>query len=258
MSAALLAASKLEVRWGPTFALRLDHLQLPAGQTLGLIGPNGSGKTTLLRVLAGLLPAAGHLQLLGQPRAAYSLRALARLRVFLPVSGPAAVSGTVYESMALAAAATQPLLGGRASPAAVQAVLQALGLRLPLHTPLATLSAGDQQLVRLGRAMLVPAPLWLLDEPSSHLDLRRCQRLRRLLQQRQLAGQSTVLSLHDLSLAGMLCQQLLLLQGGRCVAQGTPQAVLQPALLQQVFATPLSCSNHPQTQTPLVHLGALT
>ncbi|RYF07361.1 MAG: ABC transporter ATP-binding protein, partial [Deltaproteobacteria bacterium] len=227
------------------------------GQVVGICGPNGAGKTTLLRAMAGLIPlAAGDIFLLGKPIGGASLGVLADRRAFVPQTGPHNLPLTAAEVVALGRPG--PLHWGRAPRAAIMQALEAVELEHSADCPMATLSLGQQGRVRLAQALLRRPKVALLDEPASHQDLRQRARLMHQLRRCAAGGDTVVLSLHDLSLASLMCDVILLLQAGGLVACGTPQEVLRREVLEPVFATPLCYLAHPHLQRPLVELSGET
>ncbi len=99
---------------------------------------------------------------------------------------------------------------------------------------LSTLSGGEHQRVRLGQAFLSGAPWLLLDEPANHLDLATAWSVYDYLSRERIEG-GVIVALHDLATAVRLCQEILVLNGGRLVAQGSPREVLTKSLLEDVF-----------------------
>lgn len=160
---------------------------LPAGAALLLTGANGAGKSTLLRILAGLLPPAeGAVLWRGADTAADPAAHAARLR-YLSHQDALKPALTVAENLAFFAR----LRGGEVSPA-----LAALGLDALAELPARVLSSGQKRRLALARLALAPAPLWLLDEPTTGLDAASVERLRPLLAAHRAAGGIVVAATH--------------------------------------------------------------
>jgi len=219
------------VRYGARTALKSVDLTVPAGERVALIGPNGSGKTTLLRALAGILrPDAGT----ARPAAGLNQRELARRVAFLPQEEHWEFPFPVEDVVACGRYAHAPGLFKEAieDHAAVDTALAAVGLA-PLRTrPITELSGGERRRVVLARALAQRAPALLLDEPTTALDLEHRHAVLKVL-----AGFSgtVVLATHDLEAAAAACERVVVLDAGRVVADGTPQAIITEALLRDVF-----------------------
>lgn len=238
---ALLAVEGVSFAYGPRAVLCDIDLTLAPGELLGLIGPNGSGKTTLVRILAGLLaPAAGSVRVDGRLLQAYRRGELARRLAVVPQDASIDFPFTALEVVLMGRA---PYLGALGFPGAHDlSVARAAMLRLDVadleERPLDQLSGGERQRVLLARALAQEPDLLLLDEPTTHLDLRHQAGVhdvvRALGRER---GLGTVTVLHDLNLAAMYCDRLALLAGGRIVAAGPPAAVLTAETLSDAYAT---------------------
>jgi iron complex transport system ATP-binding protein len=252
---AALQAVDLSVCLGDRPVLQDINLNFAPGQIVGVVGPNGSGKTTLLRALARLISYSGALSIAGHSVDGCSLRQLAQWRTFVAAQALTPVPYRVGALVNLGRASRQALFHPPYAATVVQQALAAVHLEHLTHRLVAQLSMGEQHLVRLAQAIATEASLWLLDEPCSHLDLRHQAHLLQLLQRRRSQGHTTVLSLHDLSLAGRLCDHVVLLHKGRVAHVGTPAQVLTVERLQPVFATALVCRPHPTSGAPCVELA---
>jgi iron complex transport system ATP-binding protein len=209
--------------------LRDLDLAVPGGARLGLIGPNGSGKTTLLRTIAGLVPHRGELRVGDAPPGGLSRRELAR-RIALVPQIPAVPAGmTVADYVLLGRTPYIPYLGteSRRDLAIVAQVLDQLDLGAFAARPLDSLSGGERQRAVLARALAQQAPVLLLDEPTTGLDVGHQQQVLELVDSlRQHLDLTVVSAMHDLTLAGQFADQLVLLDGGRVAAAGPAREVL--------------------------------
>ncbi|TAN35027.1 ABC transporter ATP-binding protein [bacterium] len=199
------------------------------GEWVTVIGPNGAGKTTLLRAIAGLLAFAGQVLVEGRSVQGSTRRQISRQIALVPQHPQTPSELTVAEYVLLGRTphiryfATETRIDRLAAERAIAR------LRLGQFTdrPLGSLSGGELQRVVLARALAQEAPILLLDEPTSALDLGRQQDALELLDELRRDPGLTVLSaMHDLSLAGQYADRLLMLDGGRVVAEGKPNAVL--------------------------------
>jgi len=208
------------------------------GEWVALIGPNGAGKTTLLRAIAGLAAPQGGIEVDGDPVGALGRRRLARRVALVPQTPLMPPDMTVAEYVLLG---RTPHLGylageGKGDLAAADRALARLDLTRFAGRRLGTLSGGERQRAVLARALAQEAPLLLLDEPTSSLDIGRGQQALELVDSLRRDGGLTVLSaMHDLTLAGQYADRLLLLDRGRLVAGGAPADVLRPELIAEHY-----------------------
>ena len=214
----------------------LDDVSVEAkpGRITGVLGPNAAGKTTLLRTLVGLIkPGSGSVVLDG--RSISSMRAMERSRKigFVPQRFRADVPFVVHEVVSMGARQR----GGSESNAAVEEAIHACQLTEQVGRPFATLSVGQQQRVVIARALAqVASPgVLILDEPLAALDLKYAATILHLLRDRAAAGDTVIMSLHDLGLASSICDHAWLLDQGRLVAAGDPSEVLAEDRLEAVY-----------------------
>lgn len=214
-------------------------LEVRPGEMLGLIGPNGSGKSTVLRLLSGILaPTAGEVLLDGQPLRTLPRRALARQLAFVAQMADTQDAITVWDAVELG---RTPWLSALAPLSAddrriVAEALAAVGLHGKQHSAWNTLSGGERQRVHIARALAQQPGVLLLDEPTNHLDIHQQLALMQLVRGLPI---TKVVALHDLNQA-LACDRLAVMRAGQLVAQGTPQQILTPALLREVFKVQVS------------------
>jgi iron complex transport system ATP-binding protein len=229
-----LEARDLSVTIGGARILAGVSATVDRGEWVTVIGPNGAGKTTLLRAFAGLLAFAGQVLVEGSAVLSSTRRQLARQIALVPQQPQTPPELTVAEYVLLG---RTPHIGYFASETrtdrlAAERAIARLGLRQFTDRLLGSLSGGELQRVVLARALAQEAPILLLDEPTSALDLGRQQDALELLDELRRDSELTVLSaMHDLSLAGQYADRLVMLDGGRVVAQGSPDAVLSEELI---------------------------
>ncbi len=244
MSEALLDAEALTLRAGGgargrVLVERLD-VRVEAGERWVVLGPNGAGKSSLLGALAGVFPlAAGRVRVDGVDLAAWRPSLLAARRAWSPQFWSDPFPATVRETAALARGrdlGVRALLddGARADDE-VERVLDRLQLARFAASDVQTLSGGERQRVAIATALLQGAPLLLLDEPASHLDLAHEQLLVDALRAHAACGGAIVASLHDLDLAWDLATHAVLLDGAGHAVAGRRDDVLVPERLGAVF-----------------------
>jgi len=232
-----LTVQSLTAGYGGEDVLRgLSVPALAAGEVTALLGPNGSGKSTLLKTLAGLLrPRAGAATLDGLDLTRLDHGERARHVVYLPQSLPAAVHLRVFESVLVAARASDAAAPPVDLPA-IDRLLARLGIaHLALHY-LDALSGGQKQLVGLAQALIRHPRVLLLDEPLSALDLNYQFHVMRLLRQETREhGLISLIVLHDLNVALQHADQAVMIHAGRLHAAGSPADVITPQALAAVY-----------------------
>lgn len=221
--------------------LVIDNLSLAPiapGTVTAIVGPNAAGKSTLLRGLAGVHPAAGSMRLGSTELTRLDRSARARLLGYMPQSLPAGARLSVLETV-IAALAVNAWDGPTLLQSDVQrraiAVLERLGILSLALEELASLSGGQRQLVSLAQAIVREPAVLLLDEPTSALDLRHQIQVLQVVRDLADAGLIVVVVLHDLTSAARWADNLLVLQRGTLIAQGSSSAVLTPRMLADVY-----------------------
>ncbi|MCV3299037.1 ABC transporter ATP-binding protein [Pantoea ananatis] len=213
----------------------LNVARLPRGEITVLLGPNGCGKSTLLRALAGLNKGQGELWLNGEDLMTQPFAQRARQVVYLPQSLPAGVHLHVLESIIVAQRASSGLHSA-ASEADVMALLEQLGIAHLAMRYLDQLSGGQKQLVGLAQSLIRRPALLLLDEPLSALDLNYQFHVMDLVRRETaLRNMVTVVVVHDINIALRHAKHAVMLKAGRLIAEGTPDSVITPATLAQVY-----------------------
>jgi iron complex transport system ATP-binding protein len=218
----------LWVRFGPVAAVHGLSLTAESGGWTALIGPNGAGKTSALRALAGLVPYEGEILVDGRDASSLGGRALARLVAFVPQKPETPAALTVAEYVLLGRTPHISYLGGegRSDREAAARALRRLELESFAQRPLGSLSGGELQRAVLARALAQEAPVLLLDEPTTALDLGRQQLVLELVDALREDGLTVVTTMHDLTLAGQYAERLILLDAGAVVAEGAAAEVL--------------------------------
>ena len=233
-----LSLDNVSVNLGRRPVLNAVTATLAPGELIGIVGPNGAGKSTLVRSLLGLLrPVGGMVALDGQAVADMPRRQVARAIAYLPQGQTLHWPLSVERLVALG---RLPHLGpmsliSAGDYAAIEDAMaraDVLGLRDRIATEL---SGGERARVLLARALAVEAPGLIADEPLASLDPGHQIDVLELLTREAQAGCMVVSVLHDLTMAARYCDRLLLLNGGRLVADGKPLEVLTPERLRSVY-----------------------
>jgi iron complex transport system ATP-binding protein len=238
----ILAARALEVKIaGIRICTALDFT-VENGQCWAILGRNGAGKTTLLVTLAGLRPpSAGIIEIEGRVLASFSPRELARVRALLPQDDSDPFPATALET---ALVGRHPHLGrwqweGAQDLRIAREALAAVDMADAEARDVRTLSGGERRRVTLAATLAQEPQLFLLDEPSSHLDLaHQVAVLDRLTELARSDGRAMVMALHDVNLAARYCDHVLLLDRGTASA-GPVEELLTSERLSALYGVPL-------------------
>jgi len=241
--------------WGVTFSyggapsLTGVSMALRAGEMLGVVGPNGSGKTTLLKCLNRILePKQGRVLLDGR-----DIRSMSRLDVakdvgYVPqgsTGGPDRLP--VFEVVLMGRRPRIRWQAGEGDKEKAWAVLRLLNIERLALRDFGEISGGEQQKVLIARSLAQEARVLLLDEPTSHLDIRHQLEVmglaRRLVSEDGLAA---AVALHDLNLASGYCDKILMMKDGRVHAAGDAAAVLSADNIRDVYGIEAEIGYHRQ------------
>lgn len=211
------------------------NVRLQAGRIAVALGPNGAGKSTLLLALAGMFDAQrGEVRVNGNPLAGYARQDLARLVAWQGELPPTEFGLTVRQRLALAADGE---VDGQIGEALGFTELERLAER-----SLGALSSGERQRVEIAALMVRDCSLWLMDEPTAHLDMRHQADCLKLMRRKADAGCTIVTVLHDLQQAAAVADDVILLQGDGHVATGSAESMLTAERLQPLFGVKLKGS----------------
>lgn len=242
-----LEARALRFAAGGRDILNGIELTVARGERLAVIGPNGSGKSTLLRCLyAWCKPSDGAAFLDGTDVRERSASARARQIAVLAQEGEGGLGLTVAEVVALG---RLPYREGWAAASAADAdvvadAIQRLDLTAMRDRAFAILSGGEKQRVLFARALAQQTRVLILDEPTNHLDIRHQLELLDLAAN---LGVTILATLHDINLAARWADRLVLMQEGRVRAVGDADAVLDPAVIGEVYGVEAARDTDPRT-----------
>lgn len=240
--------------------LKNISFQVKKGELFGVIGPNGSGKTTLLKMISRILPfKEGEIRIKDKPVTEYSSKGFAKLVAVLPQHTAQTFSYTVKETVSLGRYAHQSGLFQsftEEDELIIQDVMKQTGVEQYQDEPIDMLSGGERQRVFLAQALAQDPEILLLDEPTNHLDLAYQKELLDVLKEWTKEKNLTVISIfHDLNLAGLYCDRLLLLDEGNVVVCDTSNEVLERSRIEKVYGASIEEHPHPKvarTQMMLV------
>ena len=223
-----------------------------------IIGPNGCGKTTLMNLIARILKLQeGQIEILGLPHRSYTPKALARAVAFVPQRLPVDLPFTVGEAVLLGRAPYQGKLGIESNKD-LEIANEAMLFTEVDHLAGATLdqlSGGEQQRVFLARAICQEPEIMLLDEPTASLDLAHQVKVMDLMEKLKVEkGITIVMVSHDVNLAAMYGDRVLLLKDGEIVSLGIPSDVLSFGQLEKTYGCKLLVDENPLGGFPRVTL----
>ncbi|KQL44039.1 ABC transporter ATP-binding protein [Brevibacillus choshinensis] len=238
--------------------LRDVTFSVARGEFFGIIGPNGSGKSTLLKMISGVIPPDSGDILLGEKSIrSYSRKDLARQLAVLEQEALPPVGFRVREVLEMGRFPYQNWLGEETEDptALIDEIIRMLGLVELEERTLDQLSGGEKQRVALGKSLVQKPKLLLLDEPTTYLDIGYQIQLMDIVRSWQKHTQVTVVAvLHDLNLASLYCDRILMLHKGNQVRVGDPREILQSSLIEQVYGTRPIVMEHPIHQLPQIFL----
>ncbi len=246
-----LLIQDLALKVGRKQVLKRVDAQFKAGEFSAILGPNGAGKTTLLKAVMGILPYSGNISATDKNGSALpptSFSYLCQLN-----KSPSQL--TVIEVVLLGLVHQLNWRISEEQEKKAENMLRELGLIDIATRPFSQLSGGQQQLVSLAQALVSQPDVLLLDEPTSALDLKHQVQVLDLARQYTLANNTiTIAVLHDLSLAASYCDHLILLNDGEVQHSGSPDCVLEPEKLSQIYQVQVDvgCCIHGHTHvTPV-------
>ena len=230
-------------------------MTIPEGKITALVGPNGCGKSTLLRALARLLkPKGGSVYLDGEAISTLPSKAVAKKLGILP-QGPTAPEGlTVRELVAQGRYPHQSFFQGwsRKDELALLSALETTRMLGLADRPLDALSGGQKQRAWIAMTLAQETPILLLDEPTTFLDMAHQVEVLTLLDELNACeGRTIVMVLHDINQACRYAHHLIALKAGCVIEQGSPAAVVDEGLLQNVFGLECRVVPDPVSGTPL-------
>lgn len=249
-----LSTRYLTAGYGTAPVLNDISLELPAGKITALLGPNGCGKSTLLKCFSRLLmPQSGQVWLDDKPMSSFNARQLSRRMALLPQHHLIPEGVTVRELVAYGRSPWLPLWGrlSKHDNAIVDAAMEKTHIRTLAASHVTRLSGGQRQRAFLAMLLTQDTPVVLLDEPTTWLDINHQVELMGLMQALRDEGKTVITVLHDLNQASRYCDNLVVLARGAVVAQGTPDRVLTPALLRDVFSVEAEIHPEPISGRPM-------
>lgn len=236
----------LSVEVDSTVLLHPTDLQIAGASWLSIIGPNGAGKSTLLKALIGATASQGDVSINGTRFASMKRTERAKTFAWVPQTPVIPAGFRVFDYVLLGRTPHRhPLAAERPEDLdVVRDVLVDLDLGDLVDREVSSLSGGERQRVVIARALAQQAPILVLDEPTTALDLGHQQEVLLLLDRLRDDGRTIISTMHDLSLAGQFADRLVLLASGRVVADGTTSTVLTEQNLAEHYNADVRVVNH--------------
>lgn len=254
----VLQTDAISKQYGEKLILEDVSFSINEGEVFGIIGPNGSGKSTLLKQLSGVeKPSKGHIHLAGKDIESYSRKDIAKWVAVLQQEALPTIGFTVKEVIEMGRFPFQNWLGEDKVDveALIDSILEKMNLTTLSDRKLEQLSGGERQRVALAKTMAQSPTLLILDEPTTYLDIGHQIHLMDRIQHWKMEDDMTVIAvLHDLNLAALYCDRILLLHDGKVVASGTPHDIIQEKLIEEVYGVQPIIISHPENGLPQILL----
>ncbi|NSL23098.1 ABC transporter ATP-binding protein [Agrobacterium tumefaciens] len=255
-SNASLVGSRLSFVAGGRKILDEVSCEILAGKTTALVGPNGSGKSSLMRLLVRLeVPTTGHVALSGCDVTSFSRRDFARRLAFLPQDMQPPTALSVRDLVACGRHPHRAIWRPetKRDGEIIEEALAVTDLADLSSRPVGALSGGERQRALIAMALAQETQILMLDEPTTYLDLRYQIQILELVRRLQAERQLTVCwVLHDLNEAAAYSDEVIVLSKGRCIATGSPEHVLTPVFIRDVFGIDMLRLAHPADGGPLL------
>lgn len=236
----LITLNQVAYAYGETEVLQDLSAEVFAGDFIGILGPNGCGKTTLLKLISGVLPCdRGSVSLEGRELKSWSRKAIARNLAVLPQETHLDFP---FSAMEVVLMGRSPYLGTFQweRPEDLRIARQAMEQTdcwNYAHQDIRELSGGERERVFLARALAQEPQILLLDEPTTHLDLKHQAEILKLLRNLHQEKHLTILMvLHDVNFAMQACEKVWVMGQKKILGEGPPEAVLSPELMERVFS----------------------
>ncbi|MBZ8176733.1 ATP-binding cassette domain-containing protein [Corynebacterium poyangense] len=251
-----ISAKNLTVAYGEKTILSGVDISFPAGRVSTIIGPNGCGKSTLLKSVARIIPAqSGSIEVGGDDALAMKRRQLAKKIALLPQTPMAPPGLPVADLVARGRHPHQSWIRqwSATDEEVVYTALKFTGSEDLADQPIDALSGGQRQRVWISMVLAQNTDVLFLDEPTTYLDLSHSIEVLNLVQHlKKTLGRTIVMVLHDLNLAVRYSDHLVVMAQGRILAEGTPQDIMIPQLLEQVFGLDALVVEDPAVGGPLI------
>jgi iron complex transport system ATP-binding protein len=239
----LINVSQLSWQIENKYILKNINFEVCKGEVIGIIGPNGAGKTSLLRCLTNQTNILNDTNLRGsvylnnRNLTSYSSKQIAKHFAVVMQKNETIFALSVNDVMKMGLLPHKSLFAFDTDHDKAQIVLalDKVGLKHAVNHQFNELSGGEQQRILIARSIVQSSQILILDEPTTHLDVFYQHQVLQLVKQLNL---TVIMTVHDLNLASLYCQRLLLLHHGQLLTDGSPTEVLNTLQLQEVFGLP--------------------
>ena len=256
----MLEIKNLSCGYDSKLVLHNVNFKLQEEELVGIIGPNGCGKTTLLRAITRvIMPKTGDIFLEGKNIARIGFKELAR---FIAVVSQSLPQGSMSVEEFVLLGRTPHLdrwqfFERKKDLEAAKRCMELTDILRLKQQPIDQLSGGERQLAVIARALAQEPRLLLLDEPTAHLDIAHQVKILGLIKRlNRDFGLSVITVLHDLNLASLYCDRLLLLNNGLIHKQGRPEDVLTYRIIEEVYRTVVVVKESPVSGKPHIFLSS--
>jgi iron complex transport system ATP-binding protein len=243
-----IVVERVEVWYNSVQALKNISFRVEEGEVTFVIGPNGAGKSTLLKTIASIVkPRVGAIYIDGKTISMYNSRDLGKIISYVDPQISRSIPSTVLEFLITARYPYQPLLSFKISRQdldVIEKISKQLNIEHLLNRRLDQLSNGEFQRIIIARALIQNPKVLLLDEPSAFLDLRYkleiLDYIKKITQQNRIVS---IVAIHDLYLASLYADKVIVLENGEIIAIGTPDEVFNRELLEKVYKVKIAITN---------------
>lgn len=232
-----------------------------ASELTAIVGANGAGKSTLLKLLSNdLHPNEGGVYLDGKPLSKYCPLDLARRRAVMPQSSPLTFAFRVEEVVLMGRYPFETSETSEAGMEIARCAMKEMDVERLRSRSYTTLSGGEKQRVHLARVLTqignttphATSRHLLLDEPTASLDLHHQHHVLNVVKSIASNGVGVTIVMHDLNLAATYADRIVVLKAGCKIADGTPEEVIRPEIINEAFGYPVHIARHPTIDRPLV------
>lgn len=249
----MITVNDVSLKRGTSTVINNVSLEVPAGKCVALVGPNGSGKSTLLGGITGDLEATtGSIEIDNTSITELDNLDLAKLRAVMTQQVSVSFGFAVREVVQMGRSPWRGTEASNNDDAVVNQCLQDMDIVYLADRPVQALSGGELARVAMARVLAQSTPILILDEPTAALDLRHQQELLECVQRHTTNGGAALIVLHDLSLTAAYADSVGVLSEGNLVALGSPEEVLVPEVLDEVYETQVITMTHPITGKPVI------
>lgn len=255
----MLQLKNVSAGYDGAVVLRNINVVFNKGRFYGILGPNGSGKTTLLKSISNVVKLTdGIIELEGKPIVSFSSKELAKKISVLPQLNASSFSNTVRETVAIGRYPHQKgffSTWSKEDESAVNQAMEQTDVKKFEHTPLPYLSGGEQQRAFIAQALAQHAELLLLDEPTNHLDITHQKQSLDIIRKKVNDEGLTVIAVfHDINLASIYCDEILLMDEGEIRKTGKPSEVIVEKEIEQVYQASVATYAHPKLPKPQISM----